>query len=64
MLSLEMTASPFLTSSQGYNHRQGHSVSKYIKPSETATAAAAAARLHFYNILKHKHEPQQQHRAI
>lgn len=64
-LYLKMTANPFLTSSQGYNHRQGHPVSKYTKPSETAIAAAASAPLHFYNILKkHEYEPQQQWRAI
>lgn len=60
-----MTASPFLASSQGYNHRQDHPVSKYIKPPETAITAAAAAPLHFYNILKkHEYEPEQQQKAI
>lgn len=64
-VSLEMTPSPFLTSSQGYNHRQGHSVSKYIQAQETAITAAAAAPLHFYIILKkHEYEPEQQQRAI
>lgn len=64
-VSLKTTANPFLTSSQGYNHRQGYPVSKYIKPSETAIAAAASAPLHFYNTLKkHEYEPQQQWRGI
>lgn len=54
-ISLEITASPFLTFSQGYNHRQGHSVSKYTKPPRQLS------HLHFYNILKkHKYEPQEQ----
>lgn len=57
--SLEMTARPFLTSSQGYKHSQGHPGSKCMEPPDTAVAAAAAAPLHFHSILKEQgSEPQ------